>query len=225
MTTTDYPMTRIAANALVLATLVLAARAVAFVVTFVAGWHFDTGLLLLVLLAGLATAVGVFGTAVFGFALVVQTLRRRVHPRYVTALVVIVALWIASFLLPPAYLSGMAWSLWAKGVDEKTLIDFAAASRARVPDAATSRVDRELRFGSDRLRVLQNSHRRIFETLPRDARVFIAADSVNISWGGSMPGTFGLAVYDRVEPSAISIEPSAQYRRIAPRVFVSQHHD
>lgn len=222
MTDENYPMTRVAANALVLATLVLAARLFAYAVAFVAGWRFGDDLMLLFVLATFAIAVGTLGTIVFGSALVVRTVQRRVHPRYVIALTVLVALWFVPFALPPPYLSGMTQSLRAADIDEAALVEFAAAARAQVA-AAPPRVTHELRR---ELRALRNSQPRIVDRLPPDTRVVVDENDVYVWWGNRATGAYGIRVFDRGEPPAGAPDTmSTRERRYTPRVLLTQYHD
>ena len=224
MADASYPMTRVAANALMLALLLLVARLFGYAVDFVDGWRLDSDLFELTLVASIATLVGVLGAAFFGVGLLVQTLRGRAHPRYVTAFAVIVVLWFASLLLLPSpYRAGVTRSLWTGGVDERALVDFAAAVRA-LP-AAPAHPGGELLLGSVALRSLQSAHRRIFDTLPHDASVDVAADRVDIHWGGLAIGVHGVSVADRGPSPAAEPAIGAVVHRISPRVFLFDHYD
>lgn len=220
-----YPMTRVAANALMLALLLLAARLFVYVVGFVEGWRMASGLFELLIVAGIATWIGALGTVVFGLGLFVQTLRGRAHPRYISALVIMVALWFFSLLLPPAYRTGMTWSLWADGVDERSLVDFAAAARAQMANARPASPNRELLLGSTALQPLQNSHHAIFDKFPPSSNVDIAADSIDIHWGGFLIGIHGLTVFDRGPSPAQAPSDRRGRHRVSPRVFTFDHYD
>ena len=223
-----YPMTRVAANALMLALAVVAARLFAYVIGFVEGWRLESDLFVPLLIAGIAGMVGAIGTLLFSLGLVAQTLSGRAHPRYVSALAGIVVLLFASFLLPPPYRTGMAWSLWADGVDERQLVDFAAATRALPANAVPGppRSGKALYLRDDALQPLQGAHRRIFDVFPSHAAIDITADRVVIRWGGLFVGVHGVAIVDRgPSPSVESADRSTRYHCLSPRVFTFDYFD
>lgn len=225
MSDQTYPMTRVAANALVLATVMLAARLFAYVAGFVEGWRLETDLFALMFVATIVTAVCAIGTLLFGLGLMAQTLSGRAHPRYVSALAAIVVLWFASLLLPSSYRAGMIWSLWAGGVDERRLVDFAAAVRAHVAAPGPPRaVETNLHDLSRQLP--QNTHGGLFSRFPPHADVGVTPDRVTISWGGLMVGVHGVAVVDQgSSPAAEPADRSWRYRRLSPRVFTFDYFD
>ena len=228
MTDSHYPMTRVAANALMLALVLLAARLFAYVVGFIEGWRLESDLFALLLIASIAAMVGTIGALLFGLGLVVQTVSGRAHPRYVSALAAIVVLLFASFLLPSSYRAGMVWSLWAAGVDESRLVDFAGAARALSANAvpASPRSGKALNLRDAALQPLQGSHRSVFDIFPRHASIDVAADRVVVRWGGALVGVHGVAIFDHGPlPPAEPADRSTRYRRLSPRVFTFDYFD
>lgn len=204
-------MPQIAASALFSALAVLVASLLWAIADFICGGFLAIEPTLVVFPLSAALIVGLIGTVGFGFVLIVQTLLRRAHWRYVVALFVIVALWLPAPMLRP-YLRGMSGALWFHGISEEQLVAFAVSSRFENTEGSVPwrRITSSLRA----------ANHEVGDVMPDYAVLYDTAEHVDIVWGGAFTGRRGIRIFDGTVDARALEEELASYRRVSPRVYV-----